>query len=218
MAREAVNGQPNLTVVGNGSDLPLYPIGAGMKLESHYFMQFRFRDWMKSPFRNLASKEVRAVALDLFCVAYDETPAGTLPVSEELISKLVDVPLEEWRGLCGRSIGPLDGWQRCRTDRGEIRLFHPLVLEMVSEATVARRDYLEKKAADRERKRLDALPDQMRRAGASKGMAEDMDYVVRLDQYLLEHFPPPTQRRPHVVLRAMEELDQAERGGGLRGL
>ncbi|KFI24133.1 hypothetical protein [Paenirhodobacter enshiensis] len=206
---------PNLTVVGGESGLPLYPIPTGLKLERHFFMQFRHRDWMKSEFRNLASREVRAVAIDLFCVAYDEDPAGTLPANEELIARLVDVPLDDWRGLCSRSIGPLDGWQKCRTDTGALRLFHPAVLEMVTEASKARRDHIERKAADRERKRLEALPDQMRRAGASSRMAEDTDLIVRLDEYLLEHFPPPTQRRPQIVRQALEEMDTAGRSAGL---
>ncbi|RBP89239.1 hypothetical protein DFO80_11181 [Rhodobacter sp. 140A] len=208
---------PNLTVVGGESGLPLYPIPTGMVLEQNFFMKFRHRDWMKSEFRNLASREVRAVAIDLFCVAYDEDPAGTLPVNEELIARLVDVPLDDWRGLCARKISPLDGWQRCVTDAGVMRLFHPLMVGMATDATKSRADYLEKKEADRERKRMEALPDQVRRAGASSRMAEDQDYLVRLDQYLLEHFPPPTQRRPKVVMQAMEALDALDRGA-LRGM
>lgn len=208
--------QPQLTIVGSDGDLTLYPIPSDIRLESHFFMQWRHREWMRSEFRNLASREVRAVAMDLFCVAYDESPAGTLPVNDELTRKLVDIGAEDWRDLCTRPIGPLHGWTRCRTDRGDLRLAHPMMLEMVREATVSRRDHLEKKASDRERKRIEALPDQMRRAGASRGMAENLDYVVRLDEYLLEHFPPPMQRRPHVVLKAMEAMALAEEAGATR--
>lgn len=213
----ALAPQTQLSVVGSDTDLPLYKIPSGLKLERHFFMQFRHRDWMKSEFRNLASREVRAVMLDLFCVAYDEDPAGTLPVNDELIAKLVDVGLDDWRSLCTRKIGPLDGWKRCLTDLGEVRLYHPMMLEMVTEASTARRDHLEKKAADRERKRLEALPDQMRRAGASSRMAEDLDYVVRLDEYLFQKFPPPIQRRPQLVRQAMEAMaldDQVRNGPG----
>ena len=67
----------------DASTLPVYPIPSAEKLKSHWFLTFRYRDWLKSVFRNLADREVRAVGFDLFCIAQDENPVGTLPVNEQ---------------------------------------------------------------------------------------------------------------------------------------
>ena len=91
-----------------------------------------------------------------------------------------------------------------------MRLFHPVVLDVVTAALGRSARDLEKKSEDRERKRLAKLPDQMVRAGASTRMAQDAAYVLRFDQFLLDHFPDE-QRLPRIVRAAMERMD-AEKG------
>lgn len=77
---------------GQGSDDVFnYPIPSTERLESHYFITFHYRRWLKSEFRNLADLDVRAVGFDLFCEAQDEAPVGTLPTDERLLAKLAGV-------------------------------------------------------------------------------------------------------------------------------
>ncbi|MTH76329.1 hypothetical protein [Paracoccus aestuariivivens] len=187
-------------------DLPEYPIASGLRLDSHFFMMFNYRRWMNSDFRSLADREVRGVAVDLFCAAQEQSPIGTLPTDERLLANAVDVPLDVWRQLNNREITPLHNWRRCICDNGQIRLFHPVVLEVAQSALGMKGDHEEKLANDRERKRLGQLPAQIIRAGGSRQMSEDDAYIVRLDQYLLDHFGSK-QRRPNVVREAMERME-----------
>ncbi|MBT2130105.1 hypothetical protein [Aliiroseovarius lamellibrachiae] len=181
-----------------------YPIPSTERLESHYFISFHYRRWLKSEFRNLADLDVRAVGFDLFCEAQDEAPVGTLPMDERLLAKLAGVTLEEWKRLCERPIGPLYGWSACRCDNGHMRLYHKVVLEIAKEALGMREDHLEKRAADRERKRLKDLPGQIVRAGGTARMGEDAVFIMQFDQFLLDYFEG-RQRRPNVVREALEK-------------
>lgn len=187
-------------------DLPEYPIPSSVRLDSHFFMMFNYRRWMNSDFRSLADHDVRAVALDLFCAAQEQSPVGTLPTDERLLANAVDVPLDRWRQFSAREVPPLHNWQKCLCDNGQVRLFHPVVLEVAQAALGLKSDHEDKLAADRERKRLGQLPNQIIRAGGSRQMSEDDAYVVRLDQYLLDHFGAK-QRRPNVVRQAMEQME-----------
>lgn len=188
------------------NDLPDYPIPSSVRLDSHFFMMFNYRRWMNSDFRSLADHEVRAVALDLFCAAQEQSPVGTLPTDERLLANAVDVPLDRWRQLSAREVPPLHNWRQCLCDNGQVRLYHPVVLEVAQAALGMKNDHEEKLASDRERKRLGQLPNQIIRAGGSRQMSEDDAYVVRLDQYLLDHFGAK-QRRPNVVRQAMEQME-----------
>lgn len=196
----------------DGAGLFVYPIPAAERLESHFFITFHHRRWLNSDFRNLSDRDVRAVGFDLICVAQDQAPVGTLPVDERLLAKLTGESLDDWRRLCQRPVGPLYGWRQCVTDEGEVRLYHPVVLKIAQDALGLRDDHLDKKAADRERKRLKDLPSQIIRAGGSTRMAEDEALVVRLDQVLLDHFGG-RQRRPGVVREALEWMATHDEGG-----
>lgn len=187
----------------DSEDIFEYPISSSERLESHSWIAWHFRRWLKSEFRNLAEPDVRAVGFDLFCEAQDEAPVGTLPMDERLLAKLGGVTLEEWRRLCDRPIGPLYGWHACRCDNGHMRLYHKTVLEMAKEALGMREDHLEKLEAERERKRLKALPERIVRAGGSTRMAEDAAFILQFDQFLEEEFPE-AQRRPPLIRKALE--------------
>lgn len=188
----------------NDPDIFEYPISSSERLESHYFIAWHYRRWLKSEFRGLADLEVRAVGFDLFCEAQDEAPVGTLPMDERLLAKLAGIGLEDWKRLCERPIGPLYGWAACRCDNGHMRLYHKVVLEMAKEALGMREDHLEKLEAERERKRLKALPDKIVRAGGSTRMTEDIAFIMQFDQFLEDKFPGQ-QRRPPLIRKALEE-------------
>jgi hypothetical protein len=188
----------------DADDVFEYPISSSERLESHYFIAWHYRRWLKSEFRGLADLEVRAVGFDLFCEAQDEAPVGTLPMNELLLAKLAGISLEDWKRLCDRPVGPLYGWASCRCDNGHMRLYHKVVLEMAKDALGMREDHLEKLEGERERKRLKALPEKIVRAGGSTRMAEDAAFILQFDQFIEDRFPD-VQRRPPLIRKALEE-------------
>lgn len=193
-------------------DLFVYPIPAAERLDSHSFFAFHYRRWKNSRFRLLADLDVRAVFWELICASQDEGPVGTLPVEDVLLAQLAGVPLDVWLRLSQRPVGPLYGWRRCLCDTGEIKLYHPVVLEVAQAALKGRLGHIEKLEADRERKRLGELPARILRAGGSQRMADDAAYVLRLDQWLLDHLEPGKNRTPRLVRAEMERMDAALHG------
>lgn len=196
----------------DSQDLFEYPIPSGERLDSHYFITWRFDWWLHSEFRLLADKEVRAVGFDLFNIAQKEDPVGTLPLDERLLARLAGESLDEWRRLMERPIGPLYNWKECRCDNGHVRLYHPVVLKIAQDALGLREDRLAKREAERERKRLEALPDKMLRAGAPTMMAQDTVKVLLFDQFMVEHFDHRGQRRPPLVRKALTAFQLSQEG------
>lgn len=187
------------------SEVFRYPVARDERLRNHFFLAFHHRRWLNSDFRNLADMDVRGVALDLFCIVQDQAPVGTLPTDPRLLARLAGISLEQWQSLAKRDVPPLTNWEQCICEDGEIRLYHPVVLEVVLDALGRKAADAEKREADNARKRLKKLPDQMMRAGLSKSATENEAGVLRLDEHLLNHYPD-LQRRPDVVRRAMEDL------------
>lgn len=188
-------------------DLFHYPIPVGVRLESHGWFQFHHSWWRTSEFRRDADREVRAVWLDLLVGAQDEDPVGTLPVADRDLAWIARLPLDEWLRLMARPVTPLYGWQRCLCSDGSVRLYHPKLLKVTQGAAQSRMDAEERRAADRERKRLKLLPEQILRAGGSRRMSEDPAYLARLDQYLSDH--AEGSRTVRIVRAAMEALEMA---------
>lgn len=188
-----------------------YPIGIEDRLDGHYFLTWRFHDWMTSDFRLLSDLEVRAVGFDLFNVAQTQSPVGTLPDDHRILSRLVGLTLDKWNDLCAREVSPLYKWEPCLCAGGVVRLYHPRVLQTVKAALGLRDDKLQKREDERARKRMEALPDQIIRAGGSSAMAKDGDLLIRLDAFLMEHFPS-RQRRPAFLRTALEGFELARDG------
>lgn len=198
--------------LSDSADLFDYPIPAGERLESHFYMNWHHDWWLNSEFKLLADKEVRAIGFDLFNIAQKQDPVGTLPLDERILARLVGEPLEEWQRLMQRPIPPLYNWHQCRCSNGHVRLYHPVVLKVAQEALGFREDRLAKREADRERKRLTDLPEKMLRAGASTGMTEDATLVLQFDQFLVDHFDHRGQRRPALIRKALDAFSLAQEG------
>lgn len=66
--------------------------------------------WLRSEVRLLGSREVRAVAFDLFCIAQGETPAGTLPRDQRILAAMAGEAFEDWQALMRQTPNPLTGW------------------------------------------------------------------------------------------------------------
>lgn len=201
---------PHLKPVGTDAPLFQYPIPVGVRLEGHGWFQFHHAWWRTSDFRKYADREVRAVWFDLLSASQDEDPVGTLPVAEADLAWIARVSLEDWKRLMARTYTPLHGWQRCVCSDGKFRLYHPKLLTVTEGAARSRTAAEERRASDRERKRLKELPERIIRAGGTQKMTEDMGYVIRLDQYLLEVLPEGKSRTIASVRAAMEALELGE--------
>lgn len=203
---------PALQIVAGGDAVLFqYPIPVGVRLESHGWFQFHHAWWRTSDFRKDADREVRAVWFDLLAGAQDEDPVGTLPVADRDLAWIARVPLEDWSRLMARDYTPVYGWCRCQCSDGRLRLYHPKLLSVTVAAARSHVDAEERRADERERKRLKALPDKILRAGGTQRMSEDHGYVARLDQFLLENSGGKS-RTTAVVRAAMEAMDLPLRG------
>lgn len=184
-----------------------YPIPVGVRLSSHDWFQFYHAWWRTSDFRRDADREVRAVWFDLLNGAQDEDPVGTLPVADKDLAWIARVSLEDWMRMMSRPMSPIYGWERCIVSDNRVRLYHPKLLNVTESAAQSKLDAADKRAGDRERKRLKALEERIVAAGGSQRLAENAAYRLRLDQYLNDH--ATGSRTVSVVRAAMEALDGA---------
>lgn len=175
--------RPELTLVGP-DNLPVYPIPTDLRLTGHYFTKFWHDRWLYSKLRLTARPDVRWAALDLFWLAQKQAPVGTLPDDDGQLASLLLLEIDDWRILRGRVPGPLYKWHRCLSDTGEVRLMHPVVLEVAEEALARRVHKAQTAAAWSRRKQLERLRRQIVDAGGSGRQAADEALVERLDAWL----------------------------------
>lgn len=173
-------------------DLPEYPISAEDRLDSHYFLQWNLKRWRGSGFRKSAYKdpEVGFYGFELFCMAQDETPIGTLPCDDGELAFGLHLPLEKWQALKRRDLSPLRGWYRVLCDNGEIRLAHKVVTEVALEALRSKKSNAAKNADDRMRKRLNAIAKNLAAnipGGARIAQSEEM--VNRISEWIAQEYP-----------------------------
>lgn len=169
-------------------EMPDYPISRDERLESHYFVEFHHNRWLNSSFRLLADPDVRAYGVDLFFIAQNEAPVGTLPTDDRLLARLLGLDVSAWQSLLKREITPLHKWRRTNCE-GEIRWAHPVVTEMAVKAIGRRQKHLEVAEAARERKRYERLKLQILKVGGSSRMAADEGLIARLDQWFEAQYP-----------------------------
>lgn len=180
-----------LQVVGSG-EIPLYPIPSSARLDSHYFVAWNLRRWRGSDFRRLAYRdpEVGFFGRELFDLAQDETPVGTLPRDDEALAFLLRMPKSRWCDLKARPVSPLYGWYQVLTDADEVRLAHRVVTEIVQEA-LGRRDRNRARHADeRMRKRLKTISGHLRdgvAGGAS--VAANEDFINNISDWIEAAYP-----------------------------
>jgi uncharacterized protein YdaU (DUF1376 family) len=174
--------RPQLVDVAN---LPDYPIGREERVGAHFFMMWEHNRWLNSTLRMSASLEVRAAALDLFFIAQNQTPIGTLPDDDVILARHVGVDLARWQDMRARKPGPLHNWHPCRCD-DEIRLMHPVVTEVAMNA-LSRRDARQVSADVRARKmRIARLREALVDHGLSASVIADDTLVGRLEDWLFE--------------------------------
>lgn len=175
--------EPYLRPVG-GDDLPEYPLTLEDRLDSHYFMPWERRRWLNSDMRLKATPECRALYFDLINIAYDQAPVGTLPDDLDSLAKLLFVDPTHFRSLARLDYGPLHKWSRCRTDGGEIRLFHPMVLRTLQESIARKEDNRSRNEAANAAKRRQRL--RITIAGYHAELAKNDAAILWIDDWLVE--------------------------------
>ncbi|EPX82084.1 hypothetical protein [Salipiger mucosus] len=194
----------------DSADLPDYPISSSERLDSHYFLQWNLKRWRASSFRKLADPEVGWYGFNLFCVAQDSTPLGTLSCDDRELAADLNIPLERWQQLCKRDISPLNGWHRYRCDNGEVRLGHSVVIEVAQDALTSKRRNAAKNAEDRMRKRLRTIAEHLRKiSGGVAAFADDDARQNAVSDWIERAYPggSATERR---VREAINDLSNAE--------
>lgn len=177
-----------LRTVG-GTDLPDYPISAEVRLDAHFFLAWNLKRWRASDFRRRCDPEVGWYGLQLFFLAQDGSPIGTLPCDDALLAFDLNVTVEQWQTLCRREVSPLWGWYPVRCDSGEIRFAHKVVTEVALEAVEGKRRNTAKNADERMRKRLGTIADRLRRdiPGAGR-FAGDNEMLTAISDWIDQRY------------------------------
>lgn len=174
-----------------------YPISASDRLDSHYFLQWNLKRWRGSEFRKKADPEVGWYGFQLFCIAQDGSPIGTLPCDDQQLAFDLNLPLERWQALLKRDVTPLHNWQPVRCDNGEIRLANPVVTEVALEALKSKRQNAEKTERRKRAKRIADLREKIEAIGASQ-LLKNATFLDRFNDWLEEHYDGVQRRQPMV--------------------
>lgn len=186
------------------NDLELYPISAKDRLDSHYFLQWNLKRWRGSEFRKKADPEVGWYGFQLFCIAQDGTPIGTLPCDDQQLAFDLNLPLERWQAMLKRDITPLHGWHKVQCDNGEVRLAHPVVTEVAIVALGSKQRNAAAAEQRRLNKRLADLRDMIERIGA-KQLLQTPAFVERFNEWLEQHHEG-VQRREGMIRAALDQF------------
>lgn len=164
-------------------DLPVYPFTREDRLDSHYFLPWERRRWLNSEMRLKGRPECRALYFDLICIAYEQSPIGTLPDDLEQLAKLTHTDPIHFSQLCQAPFGPLHRWQPCHCNGEEaVRLYHPTVLRNLTEAMSRREDNRSRMEAANTQKRLQRLRSTL--AGYNADLSKNDAAVRWIDEWL----------------------------------
>lgn len=177
--------QPHLIAVSDDS-LPDYPLERSDRIKAHHFVAFWHRRWLNSELHLTASHEVQGMALNLFFIAQEQAPLGTLPDDDFILSRLLRVDMGYWKEVRARRVGPLHNWHRCRCD-GEIRLMHPVVTEVAMDAMAGRAAREAKTSAAAVKMRINRLKQALRELGLRDHALADDVLINRMDAWLDEN-------------------------------
>lgn len=101
---------------------------------------------MASELVALSSGDEFKAAVMLWCRAWKQVPAASLPDDDRILASFAGVPLAKWRKLRPMA---LRGFVRCLDGR----LYHPMLAEQAIAAAARREKFLKKREADAERLR-----------------------------------------------------------------
>ncbi|WP_268798035.1 DUF1376 domain-containing protein [Pseudomonas huanghezhanensis] len=121
-------------------------VPAGVDLAGMAFMPLDVSRVLDSDLFALSTGEEFKAAVALWCKSWMQVPAGSLPNNDRVLAHLSGAN-SRWAKL---KVQALHGWQLC----SDGRLYHAVIAEKALTAWGERLSYLEKQAADTERKRL----------------------------------------------------------------
>ncbi|MEH6391133.1 MAG: hypothetical protein V7763_05710 [Sulfitobacter sp.] len=165
------------------SDIEEYPLTRDDRLNSHFFMVWERRRWLNSDMRLKGRAECRALYFDLINIACDQSPVGTIPNDMEVLAKLLMISESELKTLCQLEYGPLHKWRPCRCG-DEVRLMHPVVLDMLIEAVSRKEDNRAKMEAANTVKRVQRLRSTV--AGLHTDLSKNDAAVKWMDEWLVK--------------------------------
>lgn len=196
---------PHLQPVPDDGPFP-YPISRGERLDGQTFVKWWHHRWLASDLCLMASFEVKGMARDLFDLAQTQSPMGTLPRDKSVVARLLRVDVQHFASLCRHDYGPMSGWQPCITDDGEMRLYHPVVLEQVQDALNRREAWLASKSAAAVREQRRRLIAALRQLGVEARVVADESLIERMDDWLVENWKAKRGPKAYhaVMVEAME--------------
>ncbi|WP_372993865.1 hypothetical protein [Sulfitobacter sp.] len=174
---------PGRLALVDTSEIEEYPLTRDDRLNSHFFMVWERRRWLNSDMRLKGRAECRALYFDLINIACDQSPVGTIPNDMEVLAKLLMISESELKTLCQLEYGPLHKWRPCRCG-DEVRLMHPVVLDMLIEAVSRKEDNRAKMEAANTVKRVQRLRSTV--AGLQTEMSKNDAAVKWMDEWLVK--------------------------------
>jgi hypothetical protein len=189
-------------------DIPDYPISVHDRLDSHYFLQWNLKRWRGSDFRKKAEPEVGWYGFQLFCIAQDQSPIGTLPCDDNLLAFDLNLTLERWLALLERKVNPLHGWYKVRCDNGEIRWAHEVVTEVAEAALKSNRHNAAKHADERKRKRIGTIRHHLTNTIAGGRAAAQSEVLLSQIDEMIERQHPGGSATAKRIIEAWETISQ----------
>lgn len=196
---------PHLAAVPDDGPF-LYPIARAERLDGQTFVKWWHHRWLASDLCLMATFEVKGMARDLFDLSQTQSPMGTLPRNLAVVARLLRVDVQHFEGLCRHPYGPMSGWMPCITEDGELRLYHPVVLEQVQDALSRREAWMATKSAAAVRERQRRLITALRDLGLKPQVLADQALIDRMDAWLVENWKNKRTAESYhkVMVAAME--------------
>lgn len=155
-------------------------------MAGHFFTMWDHVRWLNSTMYRKATPESQCHFMNLCFMAQTQRPVGTLPADDSELAHMLRLPTERWTELRRMEFGPLRHWERCMCD-GEVRLFHPVVLEVALDA-LGRREAREASNAEKAiTMRIVRLREALGKLKMPKDALADDVLIERMDQWLLDH-------------------------------
>lgn len=194
-------------------EIEVYPISSAERLDAHFFVAWNLKRWRGSDFRRHAynDPEVGFFGVELFHIAQDETPVGTLPCDDEALAFLLRMPVGRWRELKARDVSPLHGWRMVACDNQQTRLAHPVVTEVALAALKSKRNNDVNREDRKRAKRLKDLQTMIEERIGAGQLLRHPGFLDRFNDWL-EDVYPDAQRREAFIRKALDEF-QVEQAG-----
>lgn len=129
-------------------NLPKPLIPSNVDLQDYTYMPLHVLRLRDSEFTSEVSAEAFRAGVLLWCTAWHQVPAGSLPNNDKTLSNMAGYGrvVKEWEKIKDEA---LHGWVLCDDNRW----YHPVVCEVALESWLSKQEYNFKKFADRLRKR-----------------------------------------------------------------